>query len=1461
MSVTVTGTKRHLDLNASTLTTTGNITAGGNIILSGSSNEIIKSNGSIRLNIDSDNNQGDRIFIVSHHNNTELFRVDEGGHGIFQGNATADSFIKSGGTSSQFLMADGSVSTSVTDSTKLPLAGGTMTGTLTNTQNGGTASIYINSTRPTLGFTDSNSFTDSNDVYIVRGTGGNKLQFQWYDNSAGTTTETFNIDNSGAATFAGSVTATQLDLENMGNYITFYGGGQTNHSIASRQLDGGTGDDIRLNTYGSFIVNLDSNNNQSTAANSSFFIGRHGGSASAISGTNLLFQIDGQTGNVLPGADSTHDLGTSSNRWANVYADTLYGDGSNLTGITASNADTVDNLHAASFLRSDADDTATGQIRIASSGAEEGKLIVGSSSQTNYVLQQWQTSSHGTNNAYIIAYGASHGSQAGNFAIKNTLANKNIFFEVNNAVPLKLENGTSTFTGNIAVSGTVDGRDIATDGTKLDTIDTNADVTPSWVPSSDPSYLTSSSTQSKYLRSDAADTGTGIITLSQNNATTPYPLIVQNASNADGVGIEFSDNSAGSQRGYITHFHADSKSYGSGASMIISSSEATTTILADGKLMYGEGIYSKPTSGTGAGTRKDQNWDTAYSWGNHASAGYLTTSSASTTYLAKSGGTMGGAINMSNFNITGVNVLTFNDPGPNEGISWSGGNTKIYESPNNLTSNTAGNLQFVYGSTRRLTVNNTGIDVNGNITVSGTVDGRDIATDGTKLDTIDTNADVTPSWVPSSDPSYLTSSSTQSKYLRSDAADTGTGIITLSQNNATTPYPLIVQNASNADGVGIEFSDNSAGSQRGYITHFHADSKSYGSGASMIISSSEATTTILADGKLMYGEGIYSKPTSGTGAGTRKDQNWDTAYSWGNHASAGYLTTSSASTTYLAKSGGTMGGAINMSNFNITGVNVLTFNDPGPNEGISWSGGNTKIYESPNDLTTNTAGNLQFVYGSTRRLTVNSGGIDVNGNIVVSGTVDGVDIATRDGVLTSTTTTANAALPKAGGTMTGDINLSSGSASIKKTANTSGNYPAIELYSSGTSDSGAAIAIQQATSEGDTIIFADYEPHVEWGISAENGANEIHFTAGSSTNSLGSKTFKNNAGSNRTAYKKMTINLSSGNVAIGGTLAVSGTFSASGYNKSNWDTAYGWGNHADEGYLTSFDITTQTDSKYIRSNANDNVTGHTEWQDGYHVRLGNGADMRLYHSSGNNYIDCHTGSLYIRTNANTDVGGDIHLRPRSSENGIIIKDDAEVELYYNNALKMETTSGGISVQGSVTASGGNVGNLNTGSDIGQQMEYGSTSAATLRCDADRWRVYMGGGGQAREALTVLETGNVGVGDSTPSYKLDVAGTIRATGDVIAYSDERLKENIKTIDNSLEKVNKLRGVEFNKIGEDKKSIGVIAQEIENIIPEVVKTDDQGMKSVAYGNVVGLLIESIKELNKEVEELKTKLNNGN
>ena len=274
-------------------------------------------------------------------------------------------------------------------------------------------------------------------------------------------------------------------------------------------------------------------------------------------------------------------------------------------------------------------------------------------------------------------------------------------------------------------------------------------------------------------------------------------------------------------------------------------------------------------------------------------------------------------------------------------------------------------------------------------------------------------------------------------------------------------------------------------------------------------------------------------------------------------------------------------------------------------------------------------------------------------------------------------------------------------------------------------------------------------------------------------------------------------------------------------------------------------------SNYITSNANDTVSANTTWNDGNQARFGTGGDLKIQHNGSNAYIDNNTGNLHIRTNVDADVGGNIYIRPHDNEHGIIVTHDSDVKLYHNNSQKFATTSTGVSVTGVVQASG-NIGNK--GTNIGQTLEYGTSSVATLRFDSDRWRIYSGGSGGAGERFSVLETGNVGVGDSTPSYKLDVAGTIRATGDVIAYSDERVKENIKTIDNSLEKVNKLRGVEFNKIGEDKKSIGVIAQEIEKVLPEVVRTDDEGMKSVAYGNVVGILIEAVKELTKEVEELK-------
>ena len=122
---------------------------------------------------------------------------------------------------------------------------------------------------------------------------------------------------------------------------------------------------------------------------------------------------------------------------------------------------------------------------------------------------------------------------------------------------------------------------------------------------------------------------------------------------------------------------------------------------------------------------------------------------------------------------------------------------------------------------------------------------------------------------------------------------------------------------------------------------------------------------------------------------------------------------------------------------------------------------------------------------------------------------------------------------------------------------------------------------------------------------------------------------------------------------------------------------------------------------------------------------------------------------------------------------------------------------------------------------------------------------------------------IGIGKTNPGYALDVSGSILATGNITAFSDINLKKNIEVIPNALDKVSQIRGVTFDRIDmeDEPRQTGMIAQEVERILPEAVHTNKEGIKSVAYGNLVGLLVESIKELKAEVEELKEKLEGGN
>jgi hypothetical protein len=148
---------------------------------------------------------------------------------------------------------------------------------------------------------------------------------------------------------------------------------------------------------------------------------------------------------------------------------------------------------------------------------------------------------------------------------------------------------------------------------------------------------------------------------------------------------------------------------------------------------------------------------------------------------------------------------------------------------------------------------------------------------------------------------------------------------------------------------------------------------------------------------------------------------------------------------------------------------------------------------------------------------------------------------------------------------------------------------------------------------------------------------------------------------------------------------------------------------------------------------------------------------------------------------------------------------------------------------------------------------GSVTAGGAVSNVLRIRAYGGGTGNSAP-VSVADFR----GDQTSYFysSITVAGSITATADVTAYSDARLKENVITIDNALEKVKALRGVFYNRIDTEDKSrkVGVIAQEIQEVLPEVVSVSNDTL-GVAYGNIVSVLIEAIKEQQTQIEELKT------
>jgi trimeric autotransporter adhesin len=176
---------------------------------------------------------------------------------------------------------------------------------------------------------------------------------------------------------------------------------------------------------------------------------------------------------------------------------------------------------------------------------------------------------------------------------------------------------------------------------------------------------------------------------------------------------------------------------------------------------------------------------------------------------------------------------------------------------------------------------------------------------------------------------------------------------------------------------------------------------------------------------------------------------------------------------------------------------------------------------------------------------------------------------------------------------------------------------------------------------------------------------------------------------------------------------------------------------------------------------------------------------------------------------------------------------------FSGAVTLGTTlfaNGGTGTAGQVLVSGG-----------GANAYWGAAGISIVNdvsTDATRYLLF--------NENTSGSRSNVGV--SSTKLTFNPSSGVLSTVEFVATSDERLKSDISTIPMALKRVSEIRGVNYTFTDSGRRSMGLIAQEIESTFPEVVNTDVDGYKSINYGSLVGVLIEAIKELRQEIEELK-------
>lgn len=227
-------------------------------------------------------------------------------------------------------------------------------------------------------------------------------------------------------------------------------------------------------------------------------------------------------------------------------------------------------------------------------------------------------------------------------------------------------------------------------------------------------------------------------------------------------------------------------------------------------------------------------------------------------------------------------------------------------------------------------------------------------------------------------------------------------------------------------------------------------------------------------------------------------------------------------------------------------------------------------------------------------------------------------------------------------------------------------------------------------------------------------------------------------------------------------------------------------------------------------------------------------------------------------NANTAIGASTLTALTTGSNNTV--------LGFNAGMNLTTGSGNIVIGTLVGPAPTAESNIIIGNSSGTALTGNGNVLIgkvdmTSNASAINTMIFSTAGNTSFERMRITDSGNVGIGTTTPAYALHVNGQVAGTAAYITASDLRYKKEIATIANPLERLLAIDGVSYRFRNDEfpeskfskRRELGVIAQDVEKVFPEAVSRDSQGFRSVAYTMLISPIIEAIREINSNTKRL--------